>query len=226
MGFGPLGCDSRERCRLGAIHSGVLTVCPTFVLTYGGLASKYSVENALHPMRIRRDEIGLDAIDRGILGILQEDCKLPLAKIGERVGLSAPAVVERVRRLEAEGFVCGYHAHLDARRLGFDVTAFIGVSIAAPRDVDTFEKRLLELDGVLECHHVTGGYTLLLKVKARNTECLETLISALRGIEGVSRTETSVVLSTMVERPGLRRLVPEGTSSDPDPTSALAPAEA
>jgi len=177
-------------------------------------------------MRLRRDETGLDDIDRGILGILQDDCKLPLAKIGERVGLSAPAVVERVRRLEAEGFVRGYHARLDARRLGFDVTAFIGVSIAAPRSIDTFEQRLSELDGVLECHHVTGGYTLLLKVKTRNTETLETLISALRAIEGVVRTETSVVLSTMVERPGLKRVVPEGACPYPDPTSAIAPAEA
>jgi Lrp/AsnC family leucine-responsive transcriptional regulator len=154
-------------------------------------------------MKPRRDELGLDEIDRRILSLLQQDCKVPLAKIGEKVGLSAPSVVERVRKLETEGFVNGYHASLDARRLGFDITAFIGVSIAHPRGITFFEKQLPALASVLECHHVTGGHTLLLKVKTKNTQSLEELIRVLRSIEGVERTETSVVLSTKVERAGV-----------------------
>lgn len=154
-------------------------------------------------MKPRRDELGLDEIDRRILSLLQQDCKVPLAKIGEKVGLSAPSVVERVRKLESEGFVTGYHASLDARRLGFDITAFIGVSIAHPRGITFFERQLSALTSVLECHHVTGGHTLLLKVKTKNTQSLEELIRVLRSIEGVERTETSVVLSTKVERPGV-----------------------
>lgn len=151
-------------------------------------------------MKPRRDELGLDEIDRRILELLQMDCKLPLAKIGERVGLSAPSIVERVRKLESEGFITGYHAHLDARRLGMDITAFIGVSVVHPKSITVFETQLAQLPDVLECHHVTGGYTLLLKVKTRDTQSLERLIQALRSIEGVERTETSVVLSTKVER--------------------------
>jgi Lrp/AsnC family leucine-responsive transcriptional regulator len=154
-------------------------------------------------MKPRRDELGLDETDRRILSLLQQDCKVPLAKIGEKVGLSAPSVVERVRKLESEGFVTGYHANLDARRLGFDITAFIGVSIAHPRGITFFEKQLPALASVLECHHVTGGHTLLLKVKTKNTQSLEELIRVLRSIEGVERTETSVVLSTKVERAGV-----------------------
>jgi Lrp/AsnC family leucine-responsive transcriptional regulator len=154
-------------------------------------------------MKQRRDELGLDDTDRKILSLLQQDCKTPLAKIGERVGLSAPSVVERVRKLESEGFVHGYHAGLDARRLGFDITAFIGVSIGHPKGITFFEQQLPMLDQVLECHHVTGEHTLLLKVKTRNTQSLEALIRVLRSIEGVERTETSVVLSTKVERPGI-----------------------
>ncbi len=154
-------------------------------------------------MKPRRDELGLDEIDRRILSLLQQDCKVPLAKIGEKVGLSAPSVVERVRKLESEGFVTGYHACLDARRLGYDITAFIGVSIAHPRGITFFEKQLPQLSSVLECHHVTGGHTLLLKVKTKNTQSLEELIRVLRSIEGVERTETSVVLSTKVERSGI-----------------------
>jgi Lrp/AsnC family transcriptional regulator, leucine-responsive regulatory protein len=154
-------------------------------------------------MKPRRNGAGLDDIDRRILGLLQADCKIPLAKIGEKVGLSAPSVVERVRKLEGDGFITGYHANLDARRLGVDITAFIGVSIGHPEGIATFETQLPGLEDVLECHHVTGGYTLLLKVKTRNTQSLEALIRTLRSISGVERTETSVVLSTKVERAGI-----------------------
>lgn len=156
-------------------------------------------------MRIRRDAQGLDAIDRTILAILQDDCKTPLAKIGERVDLSPPSVLERVHKLEEEGFIRGYQAALDARRLGIDVTAFIGVSIAHPTAITRFEEQLGELDDVMECHHVTGEHTLLLKVKTRDTQSLEALIRSLREIEGVERTQTSVVLSTKVERSNLGR---------------------
>ena len=100
-------------------------------------------------MKPRRDELGLDEIDRRILALLQIDCKLPLAKIGEKVGLSAPSIVERVRKLEAEGFITGYHAHLDARRLGMDITAFIGVSVVHPKSISFFETQLAHLPDVL-----------------------------------------------------------------------------
>lgn len=157
-------------------------------------------------MRSKRDPQGLDEIDRRILEMLQADCKIALARVGEQVGLSAPSVVERVRKLENEGFIQGYHARLNARRLGLDVIAFISVWTAHPQVIKDFHAKLTqlsELEDVLECHHVTGDPSLLLKVKTRNTQSLERLISALRSFPGVERTETNVVLSTLVERPGL-----------------------
>lgn len=145
-------------------------------------------------------EFELDAIDRHILTLLQENCELPLAKIGEQVGLSAPSVVERIKKLEEHGIICGYRAIVDARLLGKDVTAFIGVSVDHPKRIAAFEKSIDRLPGILECHHVTGGYTLLLKVKTDDTSTLEELISQVRSEEGVMRTETMVVLSTHTER--------------------------
>lgn len=145
-------------------------------------------------------EMALDAIDLEILQTLQEDCKIPLARIGDRVGLSAPSVIERIKKLEQAGVVRGYHAVLDSRRVGLDVTAFIGVLLSQPLGIQDFEGTVSALEGVLECHHVTGGYTLLLKVKTQNTSSLEKLISQIRGIPGVTRTETMVVLSTHTER--------------------------
>ena len=79
----------------------------------------------------------LDDTDRGILTMLQEDCRSALARIGEHVGLSAPSVLERIKKLEAAGVITGYHATLDARRLGFDVTAFIGVITSHPSLIAT-----------------------------------------------------------------------------------------
>jgi Lrp/AsnC family leucine-responsive transcriptional regulator len=145
-------------------------------------------------------DLELDDIDRRILQLLQEDCRTPLARLGEGVGLSAPAVLERMKKLEAAGVITGYRAILDARRLGLDITAFIGVIISHPSVLGRFEGQLAALDGVLECHHVTGEYTLLLKVKTANTSSLERLISQIRALEGVARTETMVVLSTHTER--------------------------
>ncbi len=89
---------------------------------------------------------------------------------------------------------------MNARRLGKDVTAFIGVSISHPKLIGEFEKEIARLDDVQECHHVTGQHTLLLKVKTANTSSLEELISKIRSIDGVDRTETMVVLSTHTER--------------------------
>jgi Lrp/AsnC family transcriptional regulator, leucine-responsive regulatory protein len=142
----------------------------------------------------------LDDTDFRILGHLQDDCRTPLARIGEAVGLSAPAVLERIKKLEAAGIILGYRALLDGRRLGLDITAFIGVIITHPDRITDFERKVAALDDVLDCHHVTGGYTLLLKIKTANTSSLERLISEIRSLPGVARTETMVVLSTHTER--------------------------
>lgn len=151
-------------------------------------------------MKFGTEEADLDATDMHILAILQENCKLPLAKVGEQVGLSAPAVIDRIKKLEDGGVIVDYRAILDARKVGKDVIAFIGVQISHPRTIDTFEGTIAQFDDVLECHHVTGQHTLLLKVKTKNTSTLEGLIQKIRSIEGVIRTETMVVLSTHTER--------------------------
>src|SRR5581483_2047530 len=138
---------------------------------------KCSVKRPRDLMILGDDQgVELDQTDRQILGLLQEDCRAPLARLGESVDLSAPAVLERIKKLEAAGIITGYRAILDARRLGLDITAFIGVIIGHPSVIGTFEQQVVALDDVLECHHVTGEYTLLLKVKTANTSSLERLI--------------------------------------------------
>jgi len=151
-------------------------------------------------MKLGNEAFEPDAIDLQIIAILQDHGRMPLVKLGEQVGLSSPSVIERVKKLEDGGVITGYHASVDARQLGKDVTAFIGVSINHPRAIGLFEHKVETLEDVLECHHVTGQHTLLLKVKTDDTSSLERLISAIRSIEGVAHTETMVVLSTHTER--------------------------
>ena len=171
-------------------------------------------------MKLGNEPIELDDIDLGILSILQDNCRTSLTKIGEQVGLSSPSVLERVKKLEDGGLIRGYHAILDARRLGMDITAFIGVYVSHPRLIDRFELEVQGIEDVLECHHVTGAYTLLLKVKTANTSSLEALISRLRSIEGVDKTETMVVLSTKTERSQLKLPSPPAASAGSDAPAA------
>ena len=151
----------------------------------------------------------LDLIDFLILEQLQENCKRPLAAIGEKVGLTAPSVLDRIHKLEEAGVIRDYVALLDARHLGKDVTAFIGVSVTSPRALAAFEQMVERIDEVLECHHVTGAFSLLLKVKTDDTEGLERVIEQIRELEGVTRSETMVVLSTHTERTRIPLPVPE-----------------
>ncbi|MGE5302030.1 MAG: Lrp/AsnC family transcriptional regulator [Alphaproteobacteria bacterium] len=145
----------------------------------------------------------IDQIDLKILHILQLNGRARLADIADEVELSAPAVMERVKKLESSGVIKGYLALVDAKKLGKDITAFIGVSINHQRDVDKFAKHILQYPDVLECHHVTGEESFILKVKSANTASLEKLLGELRSVEGVTRTVTNVVLSTAKENPAV-----------------------
>ena len=141
----------------------------------------------------------IDQIDLKILAILQNSGRSRLADIAEEVELSAPAVLERVRKLEVNGVIKGYQALLDGKKVGKDITAFIGVSIGNQRDIDKFATQMVRNPDVLECHHITGDESFILKVKSANTTSLEKLLGAIRSVEGVTRTVTRVVLSTAKE---------------------------
>jgi Lrp/AsnC family leucine-responsive transcriptional regulator len=141
----------------------------------------------------------IDQIDLKILYILQNSGRTRLADIADEVELSAPAVMERVKKLEASGVIKGYQALLDGKKVGKDITAFIGVSIGNQRDIDQFATQMLRYADVLECHHVTGDESFILKVKAANTAALEKLLAQIRSVDGVTRSVTKIVLSTAKE---------------------------
>ena len=142
----------------------------------------------------------LDERDRKILGLVQRDAKLSQAEVARRVGLSTAAVNERLRKLENAGVIRRYVAVVDPRSVGMSITAFVEVFIEHPRHEAVFIERLLELDEVLECHHVTGEFSLLLKVRVRDMDGLQQLLlHQLNAQEGVRQTRTVMVLSTVKE---------------------------
>ncbi|MEK6302085.1 MAG: Lrp/AsnC family transcriptional regulator [Acidobacteriota bacterium] len=142
----------------------------------------------------------LDSIDYKLLDLLQQNARMTQMEMASAVGLSQPAVAERLRKLEQDSVILGYSARVSARKLGKDISAFIGVSIEHPRYNAGFAKKILALPDVLECHRVTGSDSYLLKVVTENTESLDRLISdLLRVIPGVTRTLTSIVTSSIKE---------------------------
>ena len=143
----------------------------------------------------------LDPIDRRILAILQDDAKRSQAEVAKAVGLTAPSVNERIRKLERSGYIRGYVALLDDKKLGHDITAFVEIFVEHPKFESAFIEAVAELDEVLECHHITGEFSLLLKVKVTDMAAFRRLlIEKLNTIRGVRQTRTVMVLSTAKEQ--------------------------
>ncbi len=144
--------------------------------------------------------MGIDDIDSKVLAILQQQGRKSWAELGGEVGLSAPAVAERVRKLEDAGILRGFRAELDARVLGWGVTAFVAVTLADIRTRDQFVARIRESSEVLECHHVAGEDDYWLKVRCRDLAELDRFLSTtLKGELGVARSRTTIVLATAKE---------------------------
>jgi Lrp/AsnC family leucine-responsive transcriptional regulator len=153
----------------------------------------------------------LSDTDRAILDILQREGRTTYAEIGSRVGVSATAAHERIKKLEARGVITGYQAAIDPALVGAGVTAFIFVTQqAGPRG--HLEGLFADLPWVQECHHVAGEETLLLKVRAESMPALEHLVWEIRALDSVERTRTMVVLATVFEN----RPVAAAHAVDPD----------
>jgi len=142
----------------------------------------------------------LDEIDLKILAMLQTDCKVPQVELARSVGLSPASISERVKRLEKNGAIRGYAAILDPGVLDVGITAFVSVFVEHPRDEEDFKSRLDALPEVQECHHITGDFSFLLKVRTKTTETFERLlIHDINSIPGVKRTKTIIVMSSLKE---------------------------
>lgn len=146
----------------------------------------------------------LDETDRRILDLLQQDDRQSLTVLGKQVGLAASSVNERIRRLVKHGAIEGFFARVRAEAVGLDLLAFVFVGWSDPAVEAPFLKRIAACAMVQECHHVTGAWNYVLKVRLANTRELEGFLgTVIKGVRGVERTETLIVLSSAKETAAL-----------------------
>jgi Lrp/AsnC family transcriptional regulator, leucine-responsive regulatory protein len=146
-----------------------------------------------------RTERAIDAVDRQLIDLLRANGRASYAELARQVGLSSPAVHERVGKLEAAGVITGYRVVVDPSSVGLDVTALIGVSESDSVDDTGVEAAMREVPGIEDCWRVAGSEDYVLKVRVTDIPALEATVNALNRIRGVARTRTTVVLSTKWE---------------------------
>ncbi|MCB1343391.1 MAG: Lrp/AsnC family transcriptional regulator [Pseudooceanicola sp.] len=142
----------------------------------------------------------LDSIDRKILSTLQSRGRMSNADLSDQVNLSPSACHRRVQRLEEEGYIRGYVALLDARKLGVSTTVFVEITLQGQADelLDAFEKAVTRIPAVLECHLMAGTADYILKVVAENTEDFARIHRQhLARLPGVAQMQSSFALRTV-----------------------------
>ena len=142
----------------------------------------------------------MDEIDREIITILKKNSRISASAISKSVNLSVPAVLERMNKLDKQGYITQYTVKLDRKKTGCHLTAFICVVLEMSADIKSFRKAILNLPNVLECHHIAGKYDYILKISVKDTDALEDfLINSLKKIDGVASSNTLISLSVMKE---------------------------
>jgi Lrp/AsnC family leucine-responsive transcriptional regulator len=154
----------------------------------------------------------LDRVDRQLLALLQSDGRLTVAELARTVNLTLTPCIERVRRLEREGFIEGYFARLNPRRLGQQMLAFTEVTLDhATADVfKRFNETVQSVDEIVECHMVAGGFDYLIKTRVRDLdEYRRVLGDKITSVRGVRHTQTYFVLEEIKSTHALRIRAPE-----------------
>lgn len=148
----------------------------------------------------------LDRIDRQILDLLQANGRMTNVDLAERVGLTAPPCLRRVRALEEMGAIRGYHAELDPATLGYPITVFAMVSLKSQAEADlaAFEAHIRALPEVRECHMLNGEIDFILKIVATDLRAFqEILTSRLTTAPNVASIKTSLTIRTAKSVPGI-----------------------
>jgi DNA-binding Lrp family transcriptional regulator len=150
--------------------------------------------------------LNLDPIDLKLLSELQADGRITNVDLAEKVGLTAPPCLRRMRSLEQAGVIRSYHAEVDPAALGYTITVFAMVSLKsqAEDDLRAFEKHVLSLPDVRECHMLNGEIDFILKILARDLQSFQELLtSQLTSAPNVSSVKTSLTIRTAKDEPGV-----------------------
>lgn len=160
-----------------------------------GRISRNLREDTLCVLEGMTNMFNMDSVDLQVLRELQENGRVTMKALAEKVGLSSPAMIERVRRLEERKVLVGYRALVEPRSIGRSLSALINVSLDRD-DYDTFLDKLAEQSAVEECHRVTGDQAFIVKAHVASTEDLEHLIDELQ--QTGAKCSTNIVLSTPI----------------------------
>ena len=139
----------------------------------------------------------MDRIDRKLLALLQHDGRATISHLAREVNLTVTPTVERVRRLEAAGYIEGYFARLSPSKLGLGLLAYVEVSLdrTTPDAFERFKQVMLAHDEVMECHMVAGGFDYLLKVRVKDMESYRRFLGdRIAAVRGVQQTHTYFVM--------------------------------
>lgn len=156
--------------------------------------------------------MAFDRIDRQILELLQDDGRMTNVDLAERVGLTAPPCLRRVRALEEQGAIKGYHASLDAATLGYPITVFALVSLRsqAEQDLTAFEEYVDAIPEIRECHMLNGEIDFILKIVATDLKAFQEILTThLTPAPNVASVKTSLTIRTAKALPGIP-VLPEG----------------
>jgi len=138
----------------------------------------------------------LDQMDVQIMNLLKMNARASEGELAGKLGLDTAEIAERIDNLENEGYIKGYYTDIDLEKIGYRIKAFIMISVL-PEDQRKFYDFIQKEDCVLECNHITGAFSMLMKVVFPSTSDLDTFIGQLQEF---GRTETQVVFSTVLER--------------------------
>ena len=142
----------------------------------------------------------MDDTDRQILMLLQEDDRQSLAALSEKIGVAVSTINDRIKRLVRSGTISGFHARVAPEMVGLNLLAFIMVSWSNPKVEAIFLEKVKASPDVLECHHITGAWNYMLKVRVGTTRDLEQFLTdTIKAVDGVERTETLITLSSKKE---------------------------
>ena len=143
----------------------------------------------------------IDNIDMKILALLTEDAKMPYTEVAKKVFVSGGTVHVRMRKLEEMGIVKGTTLKMDYSKMGYDITAFLGIYLEKSSLYDQVIKRLYDIPEIVKIHYTTGNYNIFIKVHCRDTNHLKDVLhDKIQTVEGIERTETIISLEESLNR--------------------------
>ncbi|MFM7089449.1 MAG: Lrp/AsnC ligand binding domain-containing protein [Bacteroidota bacterium] len=142
----------------------------------------------------------IDKLDHQILSILMRNVKIPYTEIAKKLQVSGGTIHVRMKKLEESGIVNGYHLSVNPEKLGYDITAFLGIYLDKSSHYTSAIQGLEKINEIVSAHYTTGLYNIFTKVVCRDTNHLRDVLHAIQEIPGIQRTETFISLEAGIER--------------------------